>query len=147
MVLLRGRVDRVPGLPALLLQRGKTVVGNGEMRDGRGSRKVDVEVKVNFLALRWLEFTCCLPSLPPIFNTRQPPNLPSVPAEITNMGKNKRKGPTLEEVLERPWCYYCERDFDDMKILINHQKAKHLKCQLCPRRLDTAGGESCYSRA
>ncbi|KAF2151697.1 hypothetical protein K461DRAFT_279186 [Myriangium duriaei CBS 260.36] len=57
------------------------------------------------------------------------------------MTKNKRKGrPTLQEALERPWCYYCDREFDDMKVLINHQKAKHLKCQMCPRRLDTAGG-------
>ncbi|PSK60545.1 hypothetical protein B9Z65_695 [Elsinoe australis] len=52
----------------------------------------------------------------------------------------KRKQPALEELLDRPWCYYCERDFDDLKILISHQKAKHLKCTLCPRRLATAGG-------
>ncbi|PNS13943.1 hypothetical protein CAC42_1434 [Sphaceloma murrayae] len=56
----------------------------------------------------------------------------------------KRKAPPLEELLERPWCYYCERDFDDLKILISHQKAKHLKCSLCPRRLATAGGLSVH---
>lgn len=57
------------------------------------------------------------------------------------MGKNnKRKHPDLEEILQRPWCYYCERDFDDLKILINHQKAKHFKCERCGRRLNTAGG-------
>lgn len=55
------------------------------------------------------------------------------------MGK-KRRGPTLEELLARPWCYYCERDFDDLKILISHQKAKHFKCERCGRRLNTAGG-------
>ncbi len=57
------------------------------------------------------------------------------------MVKNKRKFPDVEETLARPWCYYCERDFDDLKILINHQKAKHFKCERCGRRLNTAGGK------
>ncbi|KAL8978126.1 MAG: hypothetical protein Q9205_006217 [Flavoplaca limonia] len=61
------------------------------------------------------------------------------------MGKtNKRKHPDLDEILQRPWCYYCERDFDDLKILINHQKAKHFKCERCGRRLNTAGGLSVH---
>ncbi|KAL4961306.1 putative C2H2 finger domain protein [Aspergillus stella-maris] len=59
------------------------------------------------------------------------------------MGK-KRSRPTLEEVIARPWCYYCERDFDDLKILISHQKAKHFKCDRCNRRLNTAGGLSVH---
>ncbi|KAL4780892.1 hypothetical protein BJX76DRAFT_31959 [Aspergillus varians] len=59
------------------------------------------------------------------------------------MGK-KRRSPTLEEVIARPWCYYCERDFDDLKILISHQKAKHFKCERCGRRLNTAGGLSVH---
>ncbi|CAG7923726.1 unnamed protein product [Penicillium olsonii] len=59
------------------------------------------------------------------------------------MGK-KRRGPSLEELLDRPWCYYCERDFDDLKILISHQKAKHFKCDRCNRRLNTAGGLSVH---
>jgi len=57
------------------------------------------------------------------------------------MGKAKRKQPTVEDILSRPFCYYCERDFDDLKILIQHQKAKHFKCSKCNRRLNTAGGE------
>ncbi|KAK8215813.1 C2H2 finger domain-containing protein [Phyllosticta capitalensis] len=56
------------------------------------------------------------------------------------MGKKKRHHPDVDEILQRPWCYYCERDFDDLKILINHQKAKHFKCDRCGRRLNTAGG-------
>lgn len=56
------------------------------------------------------------------------------------MTKRKRNQPTIEDILERPWCYYCERDFDDLKILISHQKAKHYKCSMCARRLNTAGG-------
>jgi hypothetical protein len=58
------------------------------------------------------------------------------------MVKKKRGHPDLEELLGRPWCYYCERDFDDLKILISHQKAKHFKCERCGRRLNTAGGIS-----
>lgn len=61
----------------------------------------------------------------------------------STMGKKKRGHPDLEELLARPWCYYCERDFDDLKILISHQKAKHFKCERCGRRLNTAGGKSC----
>lgn len=38
-------------------------------------------------------------------------------------------------------CATGERDFDDLKILISHQKAKHFKCERCGRRLNTAGGK------
>lgn len=47
-------------------------------------------------------------------------------------------------MLERPWCYYCERDFDDNKVLTNHQKLKHFKCNKCNRKLNTAGGLSVH---
>ncbi|EFY95534.2 hypothetical protein MHUMG1_08342 [Metarhizium humberi] len=60
------------------------------------------------------------------------------------MGKKKRGHPDIEEVLARPWCYYCERDFEDLKLLISHQKAKHFKCDRCGRRLNTAGGLSVH---
>lgn len=56
------------------------------------------------------------------------------------MTKKRKRYPDLNQKLERPWCYYCERDFDDLKILISHQKAKHFKCEKCGRRLNTAGG-------
>ena len=56
------------------------------------------------------------------------------------MTKKRKRYPDLNQKLERPWCYYCERDFDDLKILISHQKAKHFKCDRCGRRLNTAGG-------
>ncbi|KAH7182450.1 RING-6 [Fusarium flagelliforme] len=59
------------------------------------------------------------------------------------MGK-RRGHPDIEEVLHRPWCYYCERDFEDLKLLISHQKAKHFKCDRCGRRLNTAGGLSVH---
>ncbi|KAI5459105.1 RING-6 like protein [Mariannaea sp. PMI_226] len=60
------------------------------------------------------------------------------------MGKKKRGHPDVEEILGRPWCYYCERDFEDLKLLISHQKAKHFKCDRCGRRLNTAGGLSVH---
>ncbi|CAI7890993.1 unnamed protein product [Closterium sp. NIES-54] len=49
------------------------------------------------------------------------------------MGKKKRKD-------AKPWCFYCDREFDDEKILIQHQKAKHFKCHVCHKKLSTAGG-------
>ncbi|EIN06976.1 hypothetical protein PUNSTDRAFT_144569 [Punctularia strigosozonata HHB-11173 SS5] len=50
------------------------------------------------------------------------------------MAKKKNKA------VIRPWCWYCEREFEDEKVLMQHQKAKHFKCGMCPRRLNTAGG-------
>ncbi|KAK0150831.1 BUB3-interacting and GLEBS motif-containing protein ZNF207 [Merluccius polli] len=35
---------------------------------------------------------------------------------------------------------YCNRDFDDEKILIQHQKAKHFKCHICHKKLYTGPG-------
>ncbi|KAJ4881252.1 Protein SUPPRESSOR OF FRI 4 [Raphanus sativus] len=50
------------------------------------------------------------------------------------MGKKKKR--TAEKV----WCYYCEREFEDEKILVQHQKAKHFKCHACHKKLSTASG-------
>jgi hypothetical protein len=52
--------------------------------------------------------------------------------------------PKIEELIKRPWCYYCERDFDDARVLLSHQKAKHFRCNHCNRRLNTAGGLSVH---
>lgn len=42
-------------------------------------------------------------------------------------------------------CFFAgERDFEDLKLLISHQKAKHFKCDRCGRRLNTAGGLSVH---
>ncbi|KAJ3053475.1 hypothetical protein HK097_004189 [Rhizophlyctis rosea] len=40
----------------------------------------------------------------------------------------------------KPWCWYCNREFEDEKVLINHQKAKHFKCNSCGKKLNTVGG-------
>jgi hypothetical protein len=53
------------------------------------------------------------------------------------MGKKKRK---QKEESDKPWCYYCERDFEDEKVLVLHQKAKHFQCHVCHKKLNTAAG-------
>jgi hypothetical protein len=39
---------------------------------------------------------------------------------------------------------YCEREFDDEKVLITHQRAKHFKCPQCGKRMNTTGGLSIH---
>ncbi|XP_022847906.1 protein SUPPRESSOR OF FRI 4-like isoform X2 [Olea europaea var. sylvestris] len=51
------------------------------------------------------------------------------------MGKKKKRG-----AMDKVWCYYCDREFEDEKILVQHQKAKHFKCHVCHKKLSTAGG-------
>lgn len=48
--------------------------------------------------------------------------------ELVSRGKQKmgrKKRGTIKKVV---FCYYCDREFDDEKVLIQHQKAKHFKC-------------------
>lgn len=40
----------------------------------------------------------------------------------------------------KPWCWYCDREFDDDKVLIQHQKARHFKCSHCHRKLNSGSG-------
>ena len=43
--------------------------------------------------------------------------------------KAKRKeADTADELKDEVYCYYCDREFDDEKVLILHQTAKHFKC-------------------
>ncbi|EKD03545.1 zinc finger protein [Trichosporon asahii var. asahii CBS 8904] len=58
------------------------------------------------------------------------------------MGKKKK----TQVFVLKPWCWYCEREFEDEKVLLQHQKSKHFKCQLCPRKLNTAGGLMVHSQ-
>jgi len=53
------------------------------------------------------------------------------------MGRKKKKQ-------SKPWCWYCNREFDDEKILIQHQKAKHFKCHICHKKLYTGPGLSIH---
>lgn len=38
------------------------------------------------------------------------------------------------------FCYYCDRTFENEKVLIQHQRAKHFKCIVCHKRLGSAHG-------
>lgn len=50
------------------------------------------------------------------------------------MGKKKKK------LDRKPFCWYCIREFEDEKVLIQHQKAKHFKCHICHKKLTSASG-------
>ena len=49
------------------------------------------------------------------------------------MGRKKRK-------FVKPWCWYCNREFEDEAVLIQHQKARHFKCNVCHKKLFTGPG-------
>jgi hypothetical protein len=53
------------------------------------------------------------------------------------MTKKKRK---QKDEPEKPWCYYCDKEFDDEKVLFIHQKARHFQCHVCHKKLNTAAG-------
>ncbi|GAA5976121.1 hypothetical protein JCM10908_005390 [Rhodotorula pacifica] len=55
------------------------------------------------------------------------------------MAKKKGKSKT-KKIADLAWCWYCDRTFEDQRVLLSHQKAKHFRCPQCPRRLNTAGG-------
>lgn len=55
------------------------------------------------------------------------------------MAKNRKKSKT-KKIADLAWCWYCDRTFEDQRVLLSHQKAKHFRCPQCPRRLNTAGG-------
>eukprot|EP01130_Rhizamoeba_saxonica_P001097 TRINITY_DN1096_c0_g1_i1.p1 TRINITY_DN1096_c0_g1~~TRINITY_DN1096_c0_g1_i1.p1 ORF type:complete len:332 (-),score=74.49 TRINITY_DN1096_c0_g1_i1:37-1032(-) len=58
---------------------------------------------------------------------------------LTNtMGRRKKRKKFSKE--DRPYCWFCDRHFQDEKILIQHQKAKHFKCGICHRKLSSASG-------
>jgi len=50
------------------------------------------------------------------------------------MGKKKRKE------APKPWCFYCDQEFLNEKILIDHQKARHFKCFHCGKKLPSSAG-------
>lgn len=52
---------------------------------------------------------------------------------VVIMGRKKKKP-------VKPWCWYCNREFDDEKILIQHQRAKHYKCPFCHKKLYSGPG-------
>lgn len=55
------------------------------------------------------------------------------------MGRKRKKA-------MKPWCYYCNREFDDEKTLVQHQKARHFKCPTCNKKLFTGPGLAIHTR-
>lgn len=49
------------------------------------------------------------------------------------MGRKKRG----VEVLS-PFCYYCDKEFENANILLQHQKNRHFACRSCNRKFSTA---------
>lgn len=49
------------------------------------------------------------------------------------MGRKKRLAVVL-----KPFCYYCDKEFNNEIILHQHQKAKHFNCKVCRKRFSTA---------
>eukprot|EP00668_Euglena_longa_P008413 GGOE01010121.1.p1 GENE.GGOE01010121.1~~GGOE01010121.1.p1 ORF type:complete len:212 (+),score=1.80 GGOE01010121.1:111-746(+) len=50
------------------------------------------------------------------------------------MGKRKRKEAS------KPWCFYCDQEFMNEKVLVDHQKARHFKCYHCGKKLPSSAG-------
>jgi hypothetical protein len=49
------------------------------------------------------------------------------------MGRKKRTVVAL-----KPFCYYCDKEFNNEIILHQHQKARHFNCRQCRKRFSTA---------
>lgn len=49
------------------------------------------------------------------------------------MGRKKRTVVAL-----KPFCYYCDKEFNNEIILHQHQKARHFNCKICAKRFSTA---------
>lgn len=49
------------------------------------------------------------------------------------MGRKKRTIVAL-----KPFCYYCDKEFNNEIILHQHQKARHFNCTKCRKRFSTA---------
>lgn len=60
-----------------------------------------------------------------------------------NMGKKKKKI-TRASLKLKVWCYYCDGEFADEKILVEHQKDNHFKCHVCHDQLPTAGAMAAH---
>lgn len=49
------------------------------------------------------------------------------------MGRSKKSGQAVEASSKKYFCYWCDKDFEQEEILIQHQIAKHFKCPHCQK--------------
>ena len=49
------------------------------------------------------------------------------------MGRKKR-----ETIELKPFCYYCDKEFESATILLKHQKNRHFACKECRKKFSTA---------
>eukprot|EP00929_Paragymnodinium_shiwhaense_P046027 TRINITY_DN23462_c0_g1_i1.p1 TRINITY_DN23462_c0_g1~~TRINITY_DN23462_c0_g1_i1.p1 ORF type:complete len:314 (+),score=49.34 TRINITY_DN23462_c0_g1_i1:154-1095(+) len=57
------------------------------------------------------------------------------------IGPDGASGRTAQESLElKPFCYYCDKEFDTVKTLVQHQRTKHFNCSECGLKFDTITG-------
>lgn len=57
----------------------------------------------------------------------------------------RKKGPVGAEPAQnafelKPFCYYCDKEFDTAKTLIQHQRTRHFNCAECGLKFDTVTG-------
>lgn len=52
--------------------------------------------------------------------------------------RTSRKRKRIVQEIEKPWCYYCDRSFENEQVLHTHQRAKHFTCPHCPRKFALA---------
>ncbi|KAF7846014.1 hypothetical protein BT93_L5594, partial [Corymbia citriodora subsp. variegata] len=62
------------------------------------------------------------------------------PTDPQSKAQKKKAAKRAKKAAQASWCWYCDREFQDDKVLLSHQKSKHFRCPHCPRRLNTAGG-------
>lgn len=64
--------------------------------------------------------------------------------DYTVLSKNRQNHHVYFHYFLNKYIRYCNREFEDEKILIQHQKAKHFKCHICHKKLYTGPGLSIH---
>lgn len=57
------------------------------------------------------------------------------------MGRKKQK--TVEF---KPFCYYCDKEFDDVPTLQQHQKLRHFSCPTCNKKFSSGYSMSTHAQ-
>ena len=71
-------------------------------------------------------------------------SIPICYLSLQSQGSSGRASEITPGTRHQLYSRYCNREFDDEKILIQHQKAKHFKCHICHKKLYTGPGLSIH---